>query len=95
MSAEKHATILAYLYEKFPDAEVEEKHDFDLGAQTFKILLPKTTLLLKIGDEFVGDNSSAEILRLFNLWSLAEILGKDSKLGIFVTQKGLATFHRD
>ena len=95
MSTEKQATIHTYLCERFPNAEVEEKNDFDLGAQTFKVLLSKSTLLLKVGDEFIGDNSAAEILRLFNLWSLAEVLGKENALGVLVTQKGLATFHRD
>ena len=95
MSVEdKKAAIYAYLCEKFPNSEVEQKYDFNLGAQAFKIRLRDRVLLLKVGDEFVEDNAIAEILRQFNLWSLAEILGKETELGVLATQRGLETFRR-
>jgi hypothetical protein len=74
---------------------VEQKHDFDRGAQSFKVHLSGRTLLLKVGDEFIEDNSVAEILRQFDLWSLAELLGKGTELAVLVTRHGLETFDRD
>jgi hypothetical protein len=91
---EKKATIRAYLSSHFPNATIEEKHDFDVGAQAFKLHVSGGTLLLKVGDEFAEDNSASEILRLFNLWSLAEILGKEQELGVLATGRGLETFLR-
>lgn len=94
MREEKHAAINTYLAEKFPNCDIEQKHDFDRGAQTFKVHVADGTLLLKVGDEFVEDNSTPEILRLFNLWGLAEVLGKEKELGVLVSQRGLESFRR-
>jgi len=95
MSAEKYTAIKQYLAEHFPGCEIEERHDFDRGAQSFKIQVAGTTLLLKVGDEFVGDNDIAEIIRIFELGSIAEILGKGKNLGVLVTQRGVEPFNRE
>lgn len=94
MREEKHAAINKYLAEKFPDCDTEQMHDFDRGAQTFKLHVADGSLLLKVGDEFVEDNSTPEILRLFNLWGLAEALCKEKELGVLVSQHGLESFRR-
>ena len=40
MSAkEKYAVIESYLKGKFPNSTIEQKHDFDRGAQSFKVHL--------------------------------------------------------
>ena len=95
MSAiEKYAVIESYLKRKFPDSTIEQKHDFDRGAQSFKVHLVDRTLLLKVGGEFTEDNSIEEIVRQFDLWALAEILEKETELGVLATQRGLETFRR-
>ena len=73
MHEEKHAAIKQYLAEKFPGCEIEQQHDFARRAQSFKLHIVAVTLLLKVGDEFIDDNSTPEILRLFNLWGVAEV----------------------
>lgn len=95
MSANKIRAISAYLSERFPNAEIDEKADFDRGAQSFKVHLPSRTLLLKVSNEFIEDNHAPEILHRFNLLSLAEVLGKDASVGILVSQRGLETFARN
>lgn len=95
MSAKDKVTVIAsYLKAKFPDSTIEQKHDFDQGAQSFKVDLADRTLLLKVGDEFTEDNSIEEIIRLFDLWALPEILEKETELGVLATQRGLETFSR-
>ena len=95
MSAnEKYSAIDGYLREYFKGSDVEQKHDFDRGAQSFKVHLSGHTFLLKVGDEFIEDNAVAEILRQFGLWSIAEVLGKETELGVIVTRHGLETFDR-
>ena len=95
MSAkEKFGLIESYLKRKFPESTIEQNHDFDRGAQSFKVHLSDRTLFLKVGGEFTEDNSTEEILRLFDLWALAEVLGKETELGVLATQRGHETFRR-
>ncbi|HEU0220368.1 MAG TPA: hypothetical protein VFQ98_06150 [Gallionella sp.] len=94
MRDEKHADINKYLAERFPGCNIEQKYDFYRGAQTYKVHISDNTFLLKVGDEFIDDNGTPEILRLFNLWGLAEVLGKEKELGVLVSQRGLETFRR-
>lgn len=93
-AAEKYALIENYLRKNFPDSEIEQQHDFNRGAQSFKVHLSGRTLLLKVGGEFTEDNSIEEIIRHFDLWALADILGKETELGVLATQRGLETFRR-
>jgi len=95
MREEKHVAIDKYLAENFPGCDIEQKYDFDCRAQTFKVHIADGTLLLKVADEFVEDNVTPEILRLFNLWGLAKMLGKEKKLGVLVSQHGLEAFRCD
>lgn len=89
------AAIQEYLVKEFPDSMIEHKTDFDLCAQSFKVCLPVRTLLLKVSDEFIGDNPPDEILRQFNHWSIAEVLQNERRLGVLVSHQGLVTFSRD
>ena len=95
MNEQKYAVITAYLAEKFSGCPIEQKHDSSRMAQSFKIHVIDTTLLLKVSDEFVGDNDIPKILHLLNLWALAEILGKEKELGVLVSQGGLELFPRE
>jgi hypothetical protein len=94
MHEEKHAAIAQYLSESFTDCEIEQKPDFDRGAQSFKVHAPKATLLLKVGNEFLDDNDTAAILRLFKTWAIEEILAKEKELGVVVSQRGPELFKR-
>lgn len=95
MSAKKKfEAIESYLKKHFPGSTIEQKDDFDRRAQTFKVHLTNSTLLLKVGGELTEDNTLEEILRLFDLWALADILGKETELGVLATRHGLETFRR-
>ena len=90
----KFAVIKDYLKRKFPNSTIDQRIDFDRGAQTFKVIMTGNTLLLKVGNEFVSDNEAPEIVGLFDRWSLAEILEKETELGVLVTARGVETFRR-
>ena len=94
MHEEKHAAIAKYLSESFTGCEIEQKSDFDRDAQSFKVHVPKATLLLKVGNNFLDDNDTAEILRLLKSWAIEEILGKEKDLGVVVSQRGPELFKR-
>lgn len=92
MLNEKSAAITQYLNENFPNCKIEQKHDFDRGAQTFKIYLPNHPLMLKVADEFLGDNDTAEILRLLKVFAVADVLISEKELGVMIYQKGTELF---
>lgn len=94
MSEAKLTAIQQYLAEKFPGQEIEQKHDFDREAQSFKVHVTGATLLLKVTDEFTADNDIPQILHLFNRWAMADVLSKDKKLGVLVSGRGLESFRR-
>jgi hypothetical protein len=95
MSAKKKfEAIESYLKKHFPDSTIKQKDDFDRGAQTFKVQLTDSTLLLKVGGELTEDYTLEEILRLFDQWTLADLLRKETELGVLVTRRGLETFRR-
>ena len=47
-----------------------------------------------MSDDFVDDNSIADILRRFDQWNLTEALMREKQLGILATDRGLETFDR-
>ncbi len=94
MRNEKLAAIHQYLSEHFPECAIEQKHDFDRDAETYKVHVEKGTLLLKVGGLFTDDNDIPEILRLFGLFALADVLKEERELGILVTNNGLEKFNR-
>jgi hypothetical protein len=89
---EKYEVIKDYLRKKFPDSTIEQKDDFNRGADSFKVHLADCTLLLKVGREFLEDNNIAEIISIFNPWALAQILEKNPEFLVLVTQRGVEAF---
>ena len=91
----KIEAISQYLSDKFPDCEIEQDPKHIVGEPwSFKIHLPDFTyLLLKVDDAFIKDNDIQVFLTRFNHWRLTERLGRDTKQGIFVSEKGLESFH--
>ena len=94
MNKEKLGAIAKYLSQKMGNVDIEQKHDFDRGAQTFKLHVADGSRLLKVSDDFVDDNSIADILRRFDQWNLTEALMREKQLGILATDRGLETFDR-
>lgn len=87
MHGEKHAAISQYLSANFAGIGIEHKPDFDRDAQSFKVHLQNGTLLLKVGNEFIGDSDTAEILRLFESWDLKEVMTSEKERGILITRQ--------
>ena len=94
MKEQKLVAIESWLAGSFMDCPFERRNDFDRGATTYKIHAEHGTLMLKIGDEFVGDHSSEEILQLLALWGVSDALASHTELGVLVTERGPATFVR-
>ena len=95
MRTQKHSAIESYLKDHFSNCQIEQNYDFDRGAQSFKIESVDGSRLLKVGNEFVDDNETSEMLRLFDLWALSAVLAKEKELGVLVLQSGLTSFSRD
>jgi hypothetical protein len=85
---EKHAWIRDYLAEHFPGSEIEQKHDFDLGAQSFKVHLANYNLILKVSDDFASDNNEAAIALAFKRWDVPALLQQNSQRIVLITNDG-------
>lgn len=95
MDEGKLDSVRKYLRNLFPDQEITEKHDFDLGAQTFKISNKAGSLLLKIGGDFVDDNDADQIVDQLKSWDVADLLKQNPEVGLLVTSKGPQSLVRD
>jgi len=94
MDENKLNIVRAYLNNEFPDDRIEEKYDFDRSAQTFRIRSGKDLLLLKIGEEFLGDNDDEQIGTHLENWQIANLLKENKGLGIFVGNSMPVAFNR-
>ncbi len=94
MEGNKLDIVRKYLTSQFSGCAVEEKYDFDRGAQTFKIHVGKDSLLLKVGENFLGDNDENKIAKHLESWKVANLLKESKNLGIFVGNEGPKTFTR-
>lgn len=94
MDQQKLKAVRTYLEKEFPGSTIEEKYDFDRGAQTFRIRVEKELLLLKVGEEFVEDNGEPEITAHLRRWDVGNLLRENSTLGIFVGNRAPVAFSR-
>ncbi len=92
MSQEKCDAILAYLKEEFPGSDIEQANISD--NQHYRIPIGNGLLMLKVGIEFIDDNSQEEIINKIKDWGVSELLKKNSKLGILVTNAGPSIYQR-
>lgn len=88
MNEAKHSCIEAYLSEHFPDSKIEQNHDFDLRAQSFKVHVPGDSLLLKVSDDFVRYNDEASLVASFRRWDVAALLKANSERIVLITSEG-------
>ena len=94
MDENKLKVVREYLNEKFPGSEIEEKLDFDLSAQAFKIHKEKHSLLLKVGENFLDDNNQEQIKSTLENQKIAELLEENHELGVFVSNDPPSIFKR-
>ncbi|MHB9142590.1 MAG: hypothetical protein ACYC25_12015 [Paludibacter sp.] len=81
--------IKAYLIDAFPESKVDDKYDFDLGAQSFKIHFDKDLLLLKVDESFIDDNNEEEIKHVFDNKQIKSTLLKNKDKSVFIGSEGV------
>lgn len=86
--------VRSYLKSEFSRATIDEKYDFDRGAQTFRIRIGEDLLLLKVGENFLSDNNEAQVRSCLEEWKVANLLRENKELGIFVGNNGPFAFNR-
>jgi hypothetical protein len=89
---EKLDCIAKYLLEKTGCIGVEQCYDRERAAQSFKVYTEIGPHLLKVGDRFIADNSTGDMTRWFEVWSLSERLMHETKRGLLVTSYGPEPF---
>lgn len=94
MSDSKHSCIAAYLAEHFPGADIEQKRDFDLRAQSLKVQLSDDSLLLKVSDEFVREHDEPRLAALLKRWEVAALLKANGHQTVLITTDGPQAMRR-
>ena len=96
MRDQKINEVLRYLRVHFPSRGVERKYDFDRDAESFKVMLDRGTLLLKVTETFLDDNDVLLIVDLLDRAQAAEALERTAGTGrgLIVTVNGLKEFDR-
>jgi hypothetical protein len=95
MDKNKLELVRQYLSSQFPGRGIEEKYDFDRGAQSFKISQDKGTLLLKVNEDFLDETSPERITSLLGQWDVASLLKRNPKQGLLIGNEGLKPFDRN
>ena len=96
MRDEKLKAVVQYLNVHFPNCEVLQEHDFDRDAQSFKVMLGRDTVLLKVTDTFIDDGYPDDITASLDQMEAGEELQKTigTGKGVLVTMDGLKRFER-
>lgn len=94
MEENKLNVVRTYLNGEFAGSTIDEKYDFNRGAQTFRIRIGQDLSLLKVGEEFLGDNNEAQIRAHLENWKVANLLSENKELGIFVGNSAPMSFNR-
>ena len=95
MNEGKLDSVRKFLIDVFPDWKITEKYDFDLAAQTFKVSNERGSLLLKVGENFIDDNNTEQIVDMLNKWDVPSLLKQNPEVGLLVTSNGPQSFERD
>jgi len=92
MNQDKCDAIEAYLKQEFPASNVEQANISD--NQNYRIPTESGLLMLRVGREFIDDNSIEEIINKLSSWKVPELLAQHSEMGILVTDSGPSTYQR-
>lgn len=88
MREKKYAAIEKYLSDRILNSGIEQRNDFDLSAQRFKIRVERDTFLLKVPETFVDDHDIAEIIQKFEQWNISALLKDKSDSAVLVGEAG-------
>jgi len=94
MEEAKLNVVPSYLSGEFQGATIDEKYDFDRGAQTFRIRIARDLLLLKVGEEFLSDSNEEQVRSHLENWKVASMLRENKDLGIFIGNSAPFSFNR-
>ena len=95
MSQDKIDAIKEYLKSALPGTKVEHRNHFDSGDEQFKVHFEKATGLLKVGAEFLMDNSKEVIVSFLEKRNAAKEIKENPDKGIQAKTTGLSRYDRD
>jgi len=93
MNIDKCTAIDEYLKREFPNSEIEQANF--AGCQHYKIQTENNLLMLKVGEEFIGDTSLKDIIQNLEEWEVPNLLKENSRLGILITRAGASIYERN
>ena len=89
MTEEKFNVIRDYLSTEFPNYTIDDRHDFDRVAQTFRLTREDKIHFLTLSRQFLDDNSSSQIADILKRRSLNEYFQQEGITRVVVTNSGI------
>ena len=89
MEEEKLNAVRNYLSAEFPDYTIDDLHDFDRIAQTFRLTTKDKIHLVTISREFLDDHSPFEITEILERSSFSKYFQLGDIARIIVTNTGI------
>ena len=93
MNRDKCTAIDEYLKRAFPNSDIEQANFSE--CQHYKIQTENDLLMLKVGEEFIGDTSLEDIIQNLEKWEVPSLLKENSRLGILITRTGASIYERN
>ena len=88
MTSKSIAAIAEYLSMHFPSHSIEQRWDFDLRAQSFKVSLQAESLLVKASKEFIADFDPAGVSSRLEHWEVAALLRANPHETVLLKRNG-------
>jgi hypothetical protein len=89
MSEEKFNVIRNYLSTEFPNYAINDRHDFDRIAQTFRLTTEDEIHLVTFSRKFLDDNSPSQLADILERSSLSKYFQQEGIARVLVTNSGI------
>lgn len=85
---EKINAVKEYLANHFPNYVIEDRYDYSIDAQVFKLTKLSTRYLAKVSEDFFSDKSVAEVKEGLNEYEFANVI-RENDLPVMLTGRGI------
>ena len=89
MSEKKFNVIRNYLSTEFPNYAIDDRHDFDRIAQTFRLTTEEKIHLVTFSRGFLDNNSPSQIADILEKSSLSKHFQQEGIARVVVTNSGI------
>lgn len=85
---EKIIVVKEYLAKHFPNYVIEDRYDYSIDAQVFKLTKFATRYLTKVSEDFFSDKSVKEVKEGLDEYEFAEVI-RENEFPVLLTGRGM------